>query len=169
MESKVADRIIELAWKWQNRVTWDIAYEAADEWQKYRDKADQDWATAKRIQDSGQHGEMLELFRHDAERNKEIAETCHKQVIASHQDLLNLANLLREHAPKLLRLVPVVNFHEAPPADLARGVTVRNRRAQRRLHHRAAHVEEIVAAALDPRHHADVFSQPHQLRGEIDW
>ena len=118
MDQASSDRILELAWKWQNRVTWDIGFEAADEWRKYRDKANQDLATAKRMQDLGQHGEMLELFRHDAERDKEIAETCHKQVIASHQDLLNLANLLREHAPKLLRLVPVVNFHEAPPADL---------------------------------------------------
>ncbi len=118
MESKVADRIIELAWKWQNRVTWDIGFEAAAEWRKYRDKANQDRATAKRMADLGQQGEMLEMFRHDAERDDEIAETGHKQAVAAQQELLDLANLLRQHAPRILRLVPVVSFHEAPPADL---------------------------------------------------
>ena len=118
MDQASSDRILELAWKWQNRVTWDIGFEAVAEWRKCRDKSNQDRATAQKMRDAGQLGEMLELFQHDAERGDEIAETCHKQAVASQQNLLDLANLLREHAPKLLRLVPVVNFHEAPPADL---------------------------------------------------
>lgn len=118
MNEQAANRIVELAWHWQNRVQWEIAFESTVEWRKYRDKANQDRATAKRMRDSGQQGEMLEMFQHDAERFDEIAETCHKQAVTSQQDLLNLANLLREHAPKLLRLVPVVNFFDAPPADL---------------------------------------------------
>lgn len=118
MDQASSDRIIELAWKWQNRVTWDIGFEASADWRKFRDKATQNRITAKRMRDAGQLGEMLELFQHDAERGDEIAETCHKQAVASQQNLLDLANLLREHAPKLLRLVPVVNFHDAAPADL---------------------------------------------------
>ena len=118
MDQEIADRIIELAWKWQQRVQWDIGFEASADWRKFRDKATQDRITAKRMRDAGQLGEMLELFQHDAERGDEIAETCHKQAVASQQNLLDLANLLREHAPKLLRLVPVVNFHDAAPADL---------------------------------------------------
>ena len=119
MDQEIADRIIELAWKWQQRVQWNIGFEASADWQKYRDKATQNRITAKRMQDSGQQGEMLEMFQNEAERLDDASDVCHKQVCDSQQSLIDLANLLREHAPRLLKFVPVANFHEAPPADLS--------------------------------------------------
>ena len=128
-DTTAADRIIELAMKWQNKVEWELAYKAADSFRKERDHANQDWATARRMHHAGQQGEMLEMFRHDAERCDELSEQSHRQVIDAHQELLDLTNLVRTHAPKLLELVPQPNFFfDAPDADLSQRL-----RALRRL------------------------------------
>lgn len=119
MDQAISDRIVELAVKWQGQVSWTFPFKAADNWRKYRDKANQDSATANRMQTVGQHGEMLDLFQHGAERFDELAEFYHKQVIDAHRELIELENLLRAHAPKLLRLVPVVNFFDPQPDDVS--------------------------------------------------
>ena len=119
MDQAISDRIVELAVKWQCQVSWTSPFKAADNWRKYRDKANQDSATANRMRQDGQHGEMLDLFQHGTERFDELAEFYHKQVIDAHRELTELENLLRAHAPKLLRLVPVVNFFDPQPDDVS--------------------------------------------------
>ena len=121
-DTTAAERIIELAMKWQNKFEWEQAYEAADSSRKERDRANQNWAVVHRMQDVGQRSEMLE-FRHDAERHQEMSEHCHQHVIAASQELIDLKHLVRTHAPKLLEYVPEFNFFFDPPdADLSQRI-----------------------------------------------
>ena len=119
MDQASSDRILELAWKWQQRVQWEIGFEASADWRKFRDKATQNRITAKRMRDAGQLGEMLEMFQNEAERLDDASDVCHKQVCDSQQSLIDLANLLREHAPRLLKFVPIVNFFDPQPDDVS--------------------------------------------------
>ena len=80
MDSKDETRLLDLSCKWQQKVTWENAREAA------------------------------ELFEEKRRQSSEIDEVCHKHVVNAHRELHEFANLLRQHAPKLLKLVPVVNF-----------------------------------------------------------
>jgi hypothetical protein len=78
------NQIIELSYKWQQKHEWAAAFKAADRFREYRDKC--------------------------TERFDELADNRHSQVVAAHGDFIAMENLLREHAPKLLALVPSVNF-----------------------------------------------------------
>ena len=110
MDARIANRLIELVLKWQQPFSWQSAFKQADAFRDHRDKATQDHVAAKRMQENGQQGEMLELFRRDAERHEELSEAGHRFVIAAHQELIDLENLVRHHMPSLLKFVPSVNF-----------------------------------------------------------
>ena len=103
MEPKHADRILKLVRKWQDARRWLSSFTAAevcrDEDQKAR-RAGTVYA-----------GEVA---------GHEQRATQYRQVVDLRTSELNkLETLLRQHAPKLLTLVPIVNFCESPPADLA--------------------------------------------------
>ena len=117
MESTIADRIIELAMKWQNKVEWEIVYEQAANSRKFQDDARQERTAAKRTQEPGSE-EMLRLFQQSAKQNVKDAKAAHEFVIEAHRELLELKNLLRRYAPTLFKLMPRFDFFAAIPADL---------------------------------------------------
>lgn len=78
------NRVIELAFKWQEKHEWTAAFKAADRFREYRDKG--------------------------TERFDKLSEERHSQVIAAHSEFIVMENLLRQHAPQFLELVPRVCF-----------------------------------------------------------
>ena len=114
MESAIADRIIGLAIKWQNKVEWEIAYEQAANSLKFHDDARQEHAAAKQTL----KGEMLALFRQSAKQNSKDAKVGQTYAVQANREVLELKSLLREHAPGLLKLMPRFDFFAAMPADL---------------------------------------------------
>ncbi len=85
------NRVIELAFKWQQKHEWAAAFKAADRFREYRDKV--------------------------TERFNNLADERHSQVIAAHSEFIAMENLLRQHAPQFLELVPGVNFFTDSAAD----------------------------------------------------
>lgn len=85
------NRVIELAFKWQQEHEWTAAFKAADRFREYRDKC--------------------------TERFDELSELKHNEVISAHSEFIELENLLRLHAPQLLELVPGVNFFTDSATD----------------------------------------------------
>jgi hypothetical protein len=83
--------IIELAMKWQQKHEWAAAFKAADRFREYRDKG--------------------------TERFDDLSDERHSQVIAAHAEFIAMENLLRQHAPQFLQLVPGVNFFTDSAAD----------------------------------------------------
>ena len=103
MQPKVSDRIIELARQWQDARRWLSSFTAAEVCRDEDKKAHR----ARSVYP----GEVA---------GHEQRSTQHRQVVDDrHSELNKLETLLRQHAPKLLTLVPIVNFCESPPADLA--------------------------------------------------
>jgi hypothetical protein len=85
------NRVVELAFKWQQKHEWAAAFKAADRFRKYRDKG--------------------------TERFDNLSDERHSQVIAAHNEFCAMENLLRQHAPQFLQLVPGVNFFTDSAAD----------------------------------------------------
>ena len=140
MEARITERLIELASKWQQRFSWEYAYEQADDYRGYRDKtkpfpyirlgsykqADDfrehreylDRAMTKQRPETDQHSPISDLFHAGLYEGQ--AELSHQFVTAAHHELFEMKDLVRRHAPTLLELVPSVNFLFDPkPADLS--------------------------------------------------
>lgn len=103
MESKVAERIIELARKWQDLQSW------------------RDTFSALRLQSL----EVKQAVLTDGEESRRCwanVKTIHQELEVPRAELRELADLVREHRPDLLTLVPVVDFAQdrPPDADLIR-------------------------------------------------
>lgn len=102
MDTKDAKRILELARQWQDSRCWLSAYHHAEQ---CREQDHRGYAVAN-------------VYPVESTRHFEKAKRARQIVDARHAELLELANLLRDHAPKLLRLVPIVKFWNPPPDDL---------------------------------------------------
>ena len=113
METKVAERIVELARQWQERNRWLGAFHAAVVWREQENKA---WSVAECVPTDDDT--TIKFGGNEATRHAIKAERAHHAVAAASCELDELADLLRHHAPKLLSLVPMVNFCDAPPDDL---------------------------------------------------
>lgn len=85
------NRVVELAFKWQQEHEWAAAFNAADRFREYRDKG--------------------------SDRFDELSDQKHGQVIAAHAEFIEMENLLRQHSPEFLELVPGVNFFTGAAAD----------------------------------------------------
>lgn len=85
------NRVVELAMKWQQKHEWAATFKAADRFREYRDKG--------------------------TERFDNLADERHGQVIAAHSEFIEMENLLRQHAPQFLELVPGVNFFTDSATD----------------------------------------------------
>ena len=121
-QTSPADRLLALAMKWQDEIHWTLAYKSADSFRKLRERSITEMATVKRMEDADQHGEMLDLFRHAAERNNELSELAHQRVVAANQELLDIKQLVRELTPNLLEYVPQFNFFDLLAVDVSQQV-----------------------------------------------
>ena len=99
MEPTVADRIIELAMKWQDRQSWVKAYCVVAEWRQQDEKF------------LGLH----KSFPVEAEDHAAQARNCQRFVFEQNLEFLELRDLVRTHAGRLLRLVPIFDFFSPPP------------------------------------------------------
>jgi hypothetical protein len=95
------DEILNAVRWWQCTSAWKVAWDMAANFHRERDLA----ATSV--------GELAQFrLTHDSN-----AETCRQTVIAESGRLLTVKNWLRQNAPRLLPLVPVVDFFDQQPAD----------------------------------------------------
>ena len=87
-------------------------------WQTFRADATND---RKALRDARKHGpqEFVEEFERSALRHEQLAEAAHGRVLERQGELLELENLVREHARQLLHLVPKSNLFDPRPNDLA--------------------------------------------------
>ena len=122
MDIEQQKRIIELAFKWQQKHEWSAAFKAADNLRHHRDQASKDRVVVRRIQEGKSPSGQLDLFQHGAKRHEELSEFYHAEVIEAHNSFCELNNLLRSHAPTLLEYVPDVNFFEPDAIDYARQI-----------------------------------------------
>ena len=99
MDAKSADRIIELAMKWQERQRWGVIYGFVTEW-----RADEELYFTNR-----------KSFPDEAERYAERARQSQRIVTVANNEFLELRDLVRTHAGRLRRLVPIFDFFSPPP------------------------------------------------------
>ncbi len=111
MQSTIANRITELALKWQTSDCWLSGFEMVARWH------DQEHAAHRASQraDMGYPIEQREL----AEAHSINATRARDVVNDRRAELAELENLLRDHAPRLLQLIPIVDFYSdsSPPPD----------------------------------------------------
>ena len=110
MNIEQQNRIIELAFQWQQKNEWTAASKAAENFRHHREQASKDRVVIRRMQEGKTPTGQLDLFQHSATRNEELSEMYHAQVIDAHKDFCELVNLLRTNAPALLEYVPTVDF-----------------------------------------------------------
>ncbi len=139
MERDAANRIIELAMKWTDSGAWYLTFVEADSnldeslsacgnWDKYETMAD---ALSESIPD-GERVEPIEaanFFQKEAMRHDELAKIHKGHVDAALNELNEMKNLIREHAPELLEHFPIVEFSGAVPSEAE--MTLRCREMQK--------------------------------------
>jgi hypothetical protein len=111
------NRIIELAFQWQQKNEWTAAFNADENFRHYRVQASKRHAVIGSILDRELPPGQLDLFQNPANRYDELSDFYHGQVDDAHQGFCELNNLLRSHAPTLAEYVPTVNFFEPAAAD----------------------------------------------------
>ena len=127
MELDAANRIIELAMKWSDSGAWYLTFVEADSMideslsalsnrDNYEIMAD---ALSEGIPDDErvESIEAANFCQQEAIRHEELAKTHQVHVDAALNELNEMRNLIREHAPELLEHVPIVDFSTAAPSD----------------------------------------------------
>lgn len=139
MDTVALNRILELAYKWQDSLYWKQAFKAAADFRKYRDKNWKDGAVCSgMIQKCEEidlslkrkglsagdrkalkteltearkrvNGEVFEMFRHGSERHSELFEMSHRFVGECGGEFYELRNLVSQHVPAQLEFVPAPN------------------------------------------------------------